>query len=231
MRTIKRLCDILLALAALATLAPVMLLVGAAIRRRMGTPVLFRQIRPGQDGKPFTLLKFRTMREARDADGPGLSDGERLTDLGRTLRRFSLDELPQLWNVLRGEMSLVGPRPLLMEYLPLYDDRQRRRHDVRPGITGWAQVNGRNALTWRRRFELDVWYVEHWSLTLDAKILAMTVANVLRGTGVSAQGHATMPPFPGNQPPAEPAAEPDRPTPPHRDADALAPPGENRSSG
>ena len=163
----------------------------------MGRPVFFRQIRPGYRTKPFTLYKFRTMREAYDADGTPRPDAERLTRLGRLLRHTSLDELPQLWNVLRGDLSLVGPRPLLMQYLPLYTPEQARRHDVRPGITGWAQVNGRNAIGWEQKFDLDTWYVDHWTLGLDIKILAMTVIKVLNMEGISGKGEATMAPFTG----------------------------------
>ena len=161
--------------------------------------MLFRQDRPGLHGRPFEVLKFRTMLDAAGPDGRPLPDAERLTGLGRFLRRTSLDELPQLWNVLRGDISLVGPRPLLMQYLPRYSPEQARRHEVCPGITGWAQVNGRNALTWEEKFELDVWYVDHWSLALDLRILAMTAWRVLRGAGVAQAGHATMPEFMGRQ--------------------------------
>jgi len=173
-----------------------MLVIALAIRITMGTPVLFRQMRPGFQGLPFEILKFRTMRYA----APGLDelDEARLTPLGRFLRSLSLDELPELWNVLKGDLSLVGPRPLLMEYLNLYSPEQARRQEVKPGITGWAQVNGRNALGWRERFELDVWYVDHQSLWLDAKILLLTVGAMLRRKGINAEGHATMPPFRGN---------------------------------
>lgn len=188
----KRLFDIVLTLLA----APLLLLVAAVVvvvvRVSLGPPVLFRQRRPGRNGEPFTMLKFRTMRE-----GEG-SDEQRLTGLGRFLRRTSLDELPEFWNVLKGDMSLVGPRPLLMEYLPLYSPEQARRHEVRPGITGWAQVNGRNALTWEQKFEHDVWYVDNRSLWLDIRIIARTLAGALTGHGISAPGHATMPPFRGN---------------------------------
>jgi lipopolysaccharide/colanic/teichoic acid biosynthesis glycosyltransferase len=176
-----------------------MLGIAALIALRMGAPVLYRQVRPGLGGRPFTLYKFRTMTEARDAGGRELPDAQRLTALGAWLRRWSLDELPQLFNVLRGDMSLVGPRPLLMEYLPLYDERQARRHEVRPGITGWAQVNGRNALTWPERFELDLWYVENRSFLLDLKILGMTLARVIRGEGINQPGAATMERFRGNR--------------------------------
>ena len=194
----KRAFDIVVAALMLVALAPLMLLVALLIRWRMGAPVLFRQERPGLGGRPFILYKFRTMQEATDSRGEPLPDAERLTPLGAAIRRTSLDELPQLCNVLRGDMSLVGPRPLLTEYLPLYSARQARRHDVRPGITGWAQVNGRNATSWPERFELDVWYVEHRSFGLDLKILRLTLAKVLSGADVSQPGRATMERFRGN---------------------------------
>lgn len=196
---LKRAFDLVVAAALLVALCPVMLGIAALIGLRMGAPVLYRQVRPGLGGRPFTLYKFRTMTEARDADGRELPDAQRLTALGAWLRRWSLDELPQLFNVLGGDMSLVGPRPLLMEYLPLYDERQARRHEVRPGITGWAQVNGRNALTWPERFELDLWYVENRSFLLDLKILGMTLARVIRGEGINQPGAATMERFRGNR--------------------------------
>jgi lipopolysaccharide/colanic/teichoic acid biosynthesis glycosyltransferase len=195
--TVKRMVDLAGASVALVVLSPLLLVVAVLVRLRMGSPVLFRQQRPGLHGQPFTLLKFRTMTDRRDASGAPLPDAERLTALGRFLRRSSLDELPELVNVLAGEMSLVGPRPLLMEYLPLYSAEQARRHDVRPGITGWTQVNGRNALTWEEKFSLDVWYVDHRSLRLDIAILARTAGQVLSGHGVSAPGHATMENFRG----------------------------------
>jgi sugar transferase EpsL len=194
----KRALDLAVAITALLLLWPVMLLCAVAIRRHLGSPVLFRQTRPGLHGRPFELLKFRSMRDALDAYGQPLPDAERLTPLGARLRRWSLDELPQLINVLRGDMSLVGPRPLLMEYLPLYSPEQARRHEVRPGITGWAQVNGRNAQTWEERFRLDVWYVDHQSLALDLRVLWMTVAKVLRREGISAAGEVGMPRFRGS---------------------------------
>ena len=193
----KRLIDILGAGLGLLVLSPVLVLLILLVRRRMGPTAIFAQSRAGWDGRPFTLYKFRSMTDARDADGNLLPDAERLTPLGRFLRRTSLDELPQLWNVLRGDMSLVGPRPLLLQYVPLYNARQRRRLEVRPGITGWAQVNGRNALSWPEKFELDVWYVENRSLRLDVKILLMTVKKILTREGISAPGEATMPPFRG----------------------------------
>lgn len=194
----KRCLDLVVALTGLLILAPLMGAIGVAVRMRLGRPVVFSQQRPGLYGVPFAICKFRTMYDSRDGDGNLLPDDERLTILGRFLRNSSLDELPELWNVLRGEMSLVGPRPLLMEYLPLYTPAQMRRHEVRPGITGWAQVNGRNALTWERKFALDVWYVDHCSLWLDLRILWMTFVKVLRREGISAEGHVTMPKFTGS---------------------------------
>ncbi len=196
----KRLFDLLLSIGLLLALALPLLLLWALVRRKLGSPVLFRQVRPGLHGRPFMMVKFRTMTDERGADGELLPDAQRLTSFGRFLRATSLDELPELWNVLRGEMSLVGPRPLLMEYLPLYSPEQARRHEVRPGITGWAQVNGRNALSWEERFKLDVWYVDHRSLWLDLCILWMTVRKVIVREGISAQGEATMPRFTGNKP-------------------------------
>lgn len=169
-----------------------MAIIAVAIIVRMGTPILFRQQRPGFQGEPFDVIKFRTMLDARDDDGNLLSDAERLTTLGKFLRRSSLDELPQLWNALRGDMSLVGPRPLLMEYLDLYTPEQMRRHNVKPGITGLAQINGRNNIPWEHKFDLDVWYVDHWSLWLDIRILFGTVRKVFRGEGISGQGVPTM---------------------------------------
>jgi len=198
--TVKRLLDVGLSLLALVVLAPVLAALGILVRLKLGSPVLFRQRRPGLKGIPFELLKFRTMTDARGADGQLLPDAERLTPFGQWLRRTSLDELPELWNVLCGEMSLVGPRPLLMEYLPLYTPEQARRHDVRPGITGWAQVNGRNALSWEDKFRLDVWYVEHQSLALDLRIIGLTAWKVLRREGISAAGEATMAKFTGSRP-------------------------------
>lgn len=195
----KRTLDFTAALLALLALSPLFALVALQVRRKLGSPVLFRQIRPGLHGHPFEMLKFRTMRDATDANGNLLSDEERLTTFGQRLRSTSLDELPGLVNVLKGEMSLVGPRPLLMEYLPLYSERQARRHEVRPGLSGWAQVNGRNALDWETKFELDVWYVENQSLWLDLKIIALTVVKVFQRTGISAPGEATMPRFRGSQ--------------------------------
>ena len=193
----KPVLDVALTLPALIVLSPVFALVAIAVRTNLGSPVIFRQVRPGKHGRPFTIYKFRTMRDARDAQGALLPDAHRLTRLGAFLRATSLDELPELINVLRGEMSLVGPRPLLMEYLPLYSPEQRRRHDVRPGITGWAQVNGRNALTWREKFDLDVEYVDRVSLGLDLRILLLTILSVARSEGISHRGHVTMQPFRG----------------------------------
>lgn len=195
----KRLFDLLLSFGLLLALALPLLLLWALVRRELGSPVLFRQIRPGLQGRPFMMIKFRTMTDKCGADGELLPDAQRLTSFGRFLRATSLDELPELWNVLRGEMSLVGPRPLLMEYLPLYSPEQARRHEVRPGITGWAQVNGRNALSWEERFKLDVWYVDHRSLWLDLRILWLTVRKVIVREGISAQGEATMPRFTGEK--------------------------------
>lgn len=195
----KRLFDLLVSATALLLLAPLLALIAWLVRRRLGAPVLFRQLRPGRNGMPFEIVKFRTMRDAVDAHGEPLPDHERLTPFGRWLRASSLDELPELWNVLKGDMSLVGPRPLLMEYLPLYDAEQFRRHAVRPGVTGWAQVNGRNALSWEEKFRLDLWYVDHQSFALDLKILALTLAKVLAREGISAAGEATMPKFTGSK--------------------------------
>jgi lipopolysaccharide/colanic/teichoic acid biosynthesis glycosyltransferase len=183
---------------ALVALSPVLLLLWLLVRRRMGSPALFRQVRPGLHGRPFEMVKFRTMRDAIGPDGALLPDSERLTPFGRGLRATSLDELPELWNVLKGDMSLVGPRPLLMEYLPLYTPEQARRHEVRPGVTGWAQVNGRNALTWERKFELDVWYVDRHNLWLDLKIIFMTVRKVFARDGIDEAGGVGQTRFSGN---------------------------------
>ena len=196
---VKRILDIAGAGILLVASAPVMALIALGVRRKLGRPIVFRQVRPGLGARPFTMFKFRTMRDARDDSGRPLPDLERLTAFGKWLRSTSLDELPELWNVLRGDMSLVGPRPLLPEYLELYTPFQARRHEVRPGITGWAQVNGRNAVTWQERFELDVHYVDHRSLLLDLRILAMTVLIVLRRQGVNQEGQATMEPFRGSR--------------------------------
>ncbi len=194
----KRLMDILGAMAGLLLLAPVIILLSLLVRIKLGSPVLFRQTRPGKAGQSFQMAKFRTMTDARDAHGGLLPDADRLTGFGQFLRPSSLDELPELWNVLKGDMSLVGPRPLLMEYLPLYSERQARRHEVRPGITGWAQINGRNALSWDEKFELDVWYVENRTLWLDIKILFLTVWKVIKRDDINQDGEATMTRFTGS---------------------------------
>ena len=196
----KRLLDLTAALLGLITLALPLLVLIWLIRRKLGSPVFFRQTRPGLHGKPFEMVKFRTMTDARGPDGALLPDAKRLTPFGLFLRSTSLDELPELWNVLKGDMSLVGPRPLLMEYLPLYSPEQARRHAVRPGVTGWAQVNGRNAISWEEKFALDVWYVDHQSLWLDMRILWLTVKKVLVREGISAAGEATMGKFTGHPP-------------------------------
>lgn len=195
---LKRAVDVTVAATGLVLTAPVMAAVAVAVRASMGAPVVFAQRRPGRGGKPFTIYKFRTMRDAVDARGRALPDGERLTSVGKFLRAASLDELPQLVNILRGELSLVGPRPLLMQYLQRYSREQARRHDVLPGITGWAQINGRNSITWDEKFALDVWYVDHWSPLLDLKILASTALRVVRRDGISSEGHVTMPEFLGS---------------------------------
>ncbi len=195
---IKRSFDLVVVGLALLVFIPVIAYLSWQIRRKLGAPVLFRQIRPGLGGKPFNMYKFRSMTDARDAAGILLSDSDRLTPYGNFLRTSSLDELPELWNVLKGEMSLVGPRPLLMEYLSLYSPEQARRHEVRPGITGWAQVNGRNALSWEEKFKLDVWYVDNWSLWLDLKIIFLTIKKVFMRDGINAEGEATMPCFTGS---------------------------------
>lgn len=195
---VKRVFDIVGATVGLLLLSPVIVIVALTIRRQMGSPVLFGQTRPGLGGKPFRMIKFRSMRDATDSRGNALPDSERLTRLGRFLRSSSLDELPELWNVLKGDMSLVGPRPLLMEYLPLYSATQARRHDVRPGVTGWAQINGRNAISWDEKFALDVWYVDNRSLWLDLKIIWLTIRKVVKRDGISADGEATMSKFTGS---------------------------------
>ena len=195
----KRLFDITAATAALVALSPVYAITAYKVKQNLGSPVLFRQTRPGLDGKPFEMIKFRTMKDVIDSDGNPLPDSERLTDFGKALRNSSLDELPELWNVVKGEMSLVGPRPLLMEYMPLYNSEQSRRHNVRPGITGYAQVNGRNAIGWDKKFELDTWYVDNQSLWLDIKILLKTVKKVVVKDGISEEGEATMSKFSGNK--------------------------------
>lgn len=195
----KRLFDIIASASGLIILSPVFLILVYLIRKNLGSPVFFIQERPGKDGRPFKMIKFRSMRDAIDKDGNPLPDSERLTDFGKKLRATSLDELPELWNVLKGEMSLVGPRPLLMGYLPLYNEFQNRRHEMKPGVTGWAQVNGRNALSWDEKFSCDVWYIDHYSFWLDMKILFLTVKKVFIKEGISAEGEATMPPFTGNR--------------------------------
>ena len=196
--TIKRLTDLSVAALGLILLAPVYVGIALAIYLGMGRPILFCQVRSGYRSRPFMIYKFRTMRETNGDDGMPLPDAERLTDLGRILRKTSLDELPQLWNVLRGDLSLVGPRPQLAQYLSLYTREQSRRHEVRPGMTGWAQVNGRNAIGWEERFRYDVWYVDHWSPWLDLKILLLTVLSVIQCAGISERGVATMTPFRGS---------------------------------
>jgi len=194
----KRFMDLAIAIPLVVLLLPVMVGIAIAILITMGRPVIFKQVRPGLQGRPFTMYKFRTMTDARDHEGKLLPDAERLTKLGRFLRSTSLDELPELINVIKGDMSLVGPRPLLMQYLPLYTAEQARRHEVRPGITGWAQVNGRNAIAWEEKFKLDVWYVDNWSLWLDLKILLLTVWKVLVREGISQEGEATTRYFTGS---------------------------------
>ncbi|QBC33461.1 sugar transferase [Pandoraea sp. XY-2] len=194
----KRLIDIVGASVGLLLLSPVIAIVWIMISRRLGSPAIFRQVRPGRDGKPFEMIKFRTMTDARNAAGELLPDSARMTPFGQFLRSSSLDELPELWNVLKGDMSLVGPRPLLMEYLPLYSPVQARRHEVRPGVTGWAQVNGRNAITWGEKFRLDVWYVDHQSFWLDLKIIYLTLRKVVAREGVSQDGHVTIEKFTGS---------------------------------
>lgn len=194
----KRLFDIVASATGLIILSPVFLILIYLIKKNLGSPVFFTQERPGLNGKPFKMIKFRSMRDAVDAQGNPLPDSERLTPFGKKLRATSLDELPELWNVLKGEMSLVGPRPLLMHYLPLYNDFQNRRHEMKPGVTGWAQVNGRNALSWDEKFAHDVWYIDNHSFWLDMKILLLTVKKVFIKEGISAEGEATMPYFTGN---------------------------------
>ena len=197
---VKRAFDIVVSSTALVIFSPILLLVAWQVKRKLGSPVLFRQRRPGLNGREFQVLKYRTMTEDRDAEGELLPDAQRLPRFGRFLRSTSLDELPELWNVLKGEMSLVGPRPLLVEYLDLYSEEQSRRHELRPGITGWAQVKGRNLLSWPEKLDLDVWYVDNRTFWLDLKILFMTVGQVLRREGISHTGHVTMEPFKGNGP-------------------------------
>lgn len=195
----KRLFDIFASAIGLILLSPVILVVAFLIRRKLGSPVLFRQVRPGIHGKPFDMIKFRTMRDAIDDQGNPLPDAERMTPFGSFLRSSSLDELPELWNVFKGDMSLVGPRPLLMQYLPLYSAEQYRRHEVKPGVTGWAQVNGRNSLEWDEKFNLDIWYVDNRSFILDLKILVATVKKVMIRDGISQENSATMEAFKGSQ--------------------------------
>ncbi|WP_407530730.1 sugar transferase [Vibrio parahaemolyticus] len=199
----KRILDFTASLCALILLSPIIALVAWKIRKNLGSPVLFRQTRPGLYGKPFEMVKFRTMKDAVDSKGNPLPDSERMTPFGDKLRNSSLDELPELWNVLKGEMSLVGPRPLLMQYLPLYSKEQARRHEVRPGVTGWAQINGRNAISWEDKFKLDVWYVDNRNLWLDIKILFLTVKKVFVKEGISADGHVTIEPFTGQVKPGK----------------------------
>ena len=194
---LKRIIDITIASTALILLSPVYLIVAHKVKKNLGSPVLFRQVRPGLHGKPFEMIKFRTMKDAIDEQGNPLPDSERLTPFGKMLRSTSLDEMPELWNVIKGDMSIVGPRPLLMEYLPLYNQEQAKRHNVRPGITGYAQVNGRNAISWEKKFELDTWYVENQSLWLDFKIMLKTIKKVLAKDDISAEGEATMSKFTG----------------------------------
>lgn len=195
----KRLFDIAVSGTALVLLSPVIVTSAVLIKKKLGSPVLFKQTRPGKDGEPFEIYKFRTMTDERDAHGELLPDSERLTDFGKTLRKLSIDELPQLFNVLKGDISLVGPRPLLMQYLPLYNEHQKRRMEVRPGITGWAQVNGRNNISWEEKFDLDVWYVDHQSFILDLYIIYLTVVKVFKQSDISQDGHATVPAFTGTK--------------------------------
>ena len=196
---LKRLLDIIIASTALILLAPLYTFVAYKVKKNLGSPVLFRQVRPGLYGKPFEMIKFRTMKDAVDANGQPLPDSERLTAFGKMLRSTSLDEMPELWNVIKGDMSIVGPRPLLTEYLPLYNEEQAKRHNVRPGMTGHAQVNGRNAIGWEEKFKLDTWYVEHQSILLDFKIMFKTVHKVLAKDDISAEGEATMTRFTGTE--------------------------------
>ena len=196
---LNRLLYIVIASSALVLLSPIYALVAYKVKKNLGSPVLFRQVRPGLHGKPFEMIKFRTMKDALDAEGNPLPDSERLTPFGKMLRATSLDEMPELWNVIKGDMSIVGPRPLLMEYLPLYNSEQAKRHEVRPGITGYAQVNGRNAISWEKKFELDTWYVNNHSLWLDFKIMLKTVKKVLAKDDISAEGDVTMHKFTGSK--------------------------------
>jgi lipopolysaccharide/colanic/teichoic acid biosynthesis glycosyltransferase len=199
MSSSKRIFDVVCSLMGLVLLSPVLMILGFMVRQKLGAPVFFRQLRPGLHGQPFEMVKFRTMTDERDASGALLPNAQRLTPFGRWLRSTSLDELPELWNVLRGDMSLVGPRPLRMDYLPLYSKEQSRRHDVRPGITGWAQVNGRNAIGWDEKFQLDVWYVENLNFWLDLRILVLTVTKVFARHGINASDEVTMTPFTGSE--------------------------------
>ena len=194
----KRILDVVIASTALVVLSPLYAFVAYKVKKNLGSPVLFRQVRPGLNGQPFEMIKFRTMKDAVDAQGNPLPDSERLTAFGKMLRATSLDEMPELWNVIKGDMSIVGPRPLLMEYLPLYNEEQAKRHDVRPGMTGYAQVNGRNAISWEEKFKLDTWYVENRSLWLDFKIMLKTVKKVISKDDISAEGEATMTRFTGS---------------------------------
>lgn len=194
----KRLFDVIVSLSVLVAFSPILLLVALLVRTKLGSPIFFTQIRPGLHGKPFKMVKFRTLTEQKDESGNYLPDADRLTSFGALLRSTSLDELPELWNVLKGDMSLVGPRPLLMEYLPLYTPEQYRRHEVRPGVTGWAQINGRNAIDWETRFQLDVYYVDHQSFWFDMKIIVLTAAKVLRREGIQQEGQATVTKFTGS---------------------------------
>ena len=196
---LKRLLDIVIASIALVLLSPLYFYVAYKVKKNLGSPVLFRQVRPGLHGKPFEMIKFRTMKDALDEQGNPLPDSERLTPFGKMLRSTSLDEMPELWNVIKGDMSVVGPRPLLMEYLPLYNKEQAKRHDVRPGMTGYAQVNGRNAISWEEKFKLDTWYVENQSTVLDFKIMLKTVQKVIAKDDISAEGEATMTRFIGSK--------------------------------
>lgn len=195
---IKRLFDFTAAATAIVALSPVIITSAVLIKKKLGSPVLFKQVRPGKDGQPFEIYKFRTMTDARDAEGNLLSDAERLTSFGETIRKLSIDELPQLFNVIKGDISLVGPRPLLMDYLPLYNEEQKKRMSVRPGITGWAQVNGRNNISWEEKFKLDVWYVEHQSFILDLYIIFLTIIKVFKRSDINQSGHATIEAFKGN---------------------------------
>lgn len=194
---IKRLIDIIGSLIGLTISSPIIVIISIIIYITMGRPIFFKQVRPGLKGKPFVIYKFRTMLDLRDENGNPLPDEKRLTTIGRFLRSTTLDELPEFWNVLKGDMSLVGPRPLLMEYLDRYTPEQARRHEVKPGMTGWAQINGRNAISWEEKFRLDVWYVDNWNIILDLKIIFLTILKVLKKEGISAEGHATMPEFKG----------------------------------